>query len=301
MILREALSSADSLVLKKLLFFVPEELLNTATDQYTTESFKALRKAVEKYARGLSFSARIKEVREINEFCDDYFNYAFPKACRLEQVFDNTEMDILLLKELQGGSDTPRYYQTQAERASQFGMSTNALQTRIHALEEGKGILGHYVKIEIDGRGRTAYDNTIHPVFCALNLKEAYFLTVELRRAFKGTPFEQLANDISADVYKQLSEYARTRLRPQIEEAGQEFEEGSTDALIDLREESRDAIFFLKSGIPCVLQLINGESYIGRIRSGDSGLELEDSAGHCIALPKDSRNYTLKPVEPIDS
>ena len=297
MTLQEALSVAESPVLRRLPCIVPEKLLNKAPEQYTKESFAALQKTLEGYAAGISFTARITLAREINEFCDEFHNYSFPKMCRLERIFDNTEMDILLLKELQGGSESQRYNQTQAERAAQFGMSTNAMQARIHSLEQGKEILGHHVKIEIDGRGRVAYDNTIHPVFCALNLKEAYFLTVELRRRFKGTPFEQLADDISADIYGQLSEYAKARLQPQIEEAGLEFEQRTPDALVNLREESRDAIFFLKSGIPCILQLMNGDSYTGRIRSGAAGLELEDSAGCHIAVPEDSREYTLRPAE----
>ena len=298
MTLQEAMSSAGSPILNKVMYSIPANLLNKGSEQFTTESRNALRKTFEEYARKVSFSARIKEVREINDFCDGFFNFENWKACRLERVFDNTEMDILLLKELQGGSDALRYRKTQEQRAEQFGMSKNAMQMRIHALEQGKEILGHRVKIEIDGRGRTAYDNTIHPIFCALNLKEAYFLTVELRKTFKGTPFEQLANDISADIYKQLSGYAQDRLRQQIEEAGLGFEQSSIDELIDLRKESRDAIYFLKSGKACVLQMMNGDRYSGRIRTGASGLELEDSEGNRIALPEDPENYTLSVFEP---
>ena len=297
MTLRQVLISTVSPVSEKMLRIVPEELLCKGLEQYTAEMFSALRKVLEVYASEVAFSGRVEIVREINEICDGFFDYTFSKACQLERVFDNTEMDILLLKELQGGSDESRYNQTQADRAEAFGMSTNAMQARIHSLEQGKEILGHYVKIEIDGRGRTAYDNTIHPVFCALNLKEVYFLTVELQKAFKGTAFTQVAHDISTDIYAQLSEYARDRLRPQIEEAGLEFEQGSVDALIGLREERRDAIYFLKSGLPCVLQLANGENYVGRIQSGESGLALEDSAGQRIPLPEDPHDYVLKPVE----
>ena len=131
MVLREALSSADNPVLKKMILIVPAELLDQSPEQYTPLLFAALRKAIENYVCGFSFSSRIVVARAINDFCDDFFDYAFQKACRLERVFDSTEMDILLLKALQGGSDAERYNQTQAERALQFGMSTNAMQSRI--------------------------------------------------------------------------------------------------------------------------------------------------------------------------
>ena len=297
MTLKQALSTMEAPVLGKLLHIIPNDLLGRNSEQFTSEQFAALREVIERYARQIVYTARIDAVWEINTFSEQFFNNRFRKLCRLERVFDNTEMDILLLKELQGGSDTLRYNQSQEDRAARFGMSTTAMQKRIYNLENGKEILGHYVKINIDGRGRTAYDNTIHPVFLAMNLKEAYFLTVELRKAFKGTHFEKLAMDISADVYGQLSEYGKNSLRTHIEDEGMDFEDPGLESLINLREEGRDAIYFLKSGSPCVLEMLDGRSYTGRIKSCESGLELETQDGNHIPLPDDPNAYSLMPVE----
>ncbi len=131
-----------------------------------------------------------------------------------------------------------------------------------------------------------------------MNLKEAFFLTVELRKAFEGTRFEQLASDISSDVYGQLSEYARGTFRTQIEDAGLEYEQPATDRLIDMREESQDVIFFLKSGMLCTLRLRNGKTVTGRIRSGASGLEIISHDGERLALPEDPDEYALMPADP---
>ena len=297
MTLHQALSSLDIPMPEKLFSAIPAALQELTADQFTPGMFSSLRKAVEQYAGEISFTARIDAAREINECCDAFFNDTFSKACRLEHVFDSTEMDILLVKELQGGSDESRYNQSQMDRAVRFGMSTNAMQARIHALEAGKEILGHYVKIDIAGRGRTAYDNTIHPVFLALNLKEAYLLTVEIRKAFQGTPFEPLSVDISSDVYSQLSSYARDSLQAHIRDAGLDYQEAAPGELIGMREEIHDVIYFLKSGEPCILQLSDGRSFTGTLRTIKNGLVLESSDGSSVTLPEAPEDFFVSPVK----
>ncbi len=146
MTLQQAVSSMDNPVFDRLIPIIPNEMLGKCAEQFTSEMFSSLRKGIEQYVRGTAYTARIDVAREINAFFDSFFHNDFPKACRLERIFDNTEMDILLLRELQGGSDASRYSYSQESRADRFGMSTNAMQARIHSLERGKEILGHYVK-----------------------------------------------------------------------------------------------------------------------------------------------------------
>lgn len=297
MTLLQALSSLDIPMPEKLSMAIPAALRDLTADQFTAAMFSSLQKFIEQYARELSFTARLDAAREINECCDAFFNSVFSKVCRLERIFDSTEMDILLIKELQGGSDESRYNQSQANRAERFGMSTNAMQARIHMLEAGKEILGHYVKIDIAGRGRTAYDNTIHPVFLPLNLKEAYFLTVEMPKAFKGTPFEQLIHDLSSDIYAQLSSYARDSLMPHIRDAGLDYKEVAPGEMINVRQEKYDAVYFLKSGEPCALHLLDGRTVIGTLRSITNGLLLESSDGSSVLLPENADDFSLSPVK----
>ena len=293
MTLRQALSPLDIPMSDKLFSLIPSELSEKQADQFSPALFKKLQSAVENYAKGIAYDARLYAARELNECCDAFFNDSFSKVCRLERVFDRTELDILLLKELQGGSDDSLYNLSQADRGVQFGMSTNAVQTRIHSLEDGKEILGHYVKIGIAGRARAAYDNTIHPVFLALNLKEAYFLTVELRKAYTGTPYEELVTSLSDDIYSQLSDYARGKLKPHIENANLEYTPIEPGALIEPRTETLDAIFFLKSGIPCKLLLEDGSSYVGTVRAGADGFVLETADHTCVTIPADQSSYRL--------
>ena len=297
MTLLQALSELNIPGKEKLISAIPQDLCDCCAVQFTPAMFSSLQKAVEHYAGEIPYTARIIAAREINKCCDAFFDYTFSKVCRLERIFDSTEMDILLIKELQGGSDESRYSQSQADRAEQFGMSTNAMQARIHALEEGKEILGHYVRINIAGRGRAAYDNTIHPVFLALNLKEAYFMTVEMEKAFKGTPFEQISKDIATDIYSQLSDYAQEGLQAHIRENGLCFQEMNPGELIPLREEKHDAVFFLKSGEPCVLHLADGRSFIGRVRLITNELVLETSDGSIVPLPEDEDCFFLMRVK----
>ena len=294
--LRDALAELSFAGMDRLIRSIPAELLDCDAEHFTPALFSTMQKAVENHARSIPFTIRIEFAREINDACDAFFNFTFAKVCRLDRVFDNTEMDILLLKELQGGSDESLYYQSQSDRAARFGMSTNAMQARIHALEDGKEILGHHVKIRIDGRGRAAYDNTIHPVFLTLNLKEAYMLTVAMRKAFSGTPFEDLSVDVSSDIYAQLSEYAHSILQPHIEEAGLEYKTIQPCSLVNTRSENHDAIYFLKSCQPCVLRLLNGTAYTRNIQIKDDGFILAATDGTIIKLPENTATYTLEPL-----
>lgn len=128
--LQEALNELSVPGKAGLLCTLPVELLNTETERFTATTFTSLQKAVEKYAIKIPFTARIEFAKEINDAFDAIFNCAFSKVCRIDRIFDNTEMDILLLKELQGGSSESLYEQTQADRAERFGVSTNAIPCR---------------------------------------------------------------------------------------------------------------------------------------------------------------------------
>lgn len=293
MLFREALESMDNADARALAALLPTIILDSSTDQFTLSMFHELQKASEKYARNVPYTARIGFSRELNDVCDAFFAGAFGKVCRVDRIFDNTEMDILLLKELQGGSDESLYNKSQADRAVSFGMSTNAMQSRIHALEDGKEILGHHVKINIAGRRRTAYDDTIHPVFLTLNLKEAYFMTVEMRKAFAGTPFEGLSEDISTDIYSQLTDYARSVLQSHIEEAGIEYDIPRLNALTNRRPETHDAVYYLKSQELCLLLLPDGTTYTGRIRIDGNEEILLTTEGAKITLPDSPILFSL--------
>ena len=124
-------------------------------------------------------------------------------------------------------------------------------------------------------------------------MKEAYFLTVELRKAYVGTPYEELVTSLSDDIYSQLSNYARGKLKPHIENANLEYTPNEPGALIEPRTETLDAIFFLKSGIPCKLLLEDGSSYVGTVRAGADGFVLETADQTCVTIPAEQSRYRL--------
>lgn len=293
MTLRRAIISCSEIDTEALLRRIPVDLIDLQAAQFDSASFSALQKAVESYARTIVFTARIGFARTINDLCEAFFSGEYSRVCRIDRIFDNTEMDILLLKDLQGGSDDSLYDMTQSDRAERFGMSVNAIQARIHALQDGKDILGHRVKIDIAGRGRTAYDDTVHPIFLALNLKEAYLLTIAMQEVFSGTAFQSTASDIASDIYAQLSDYAHNILRPHIEKAGLHFSGNDADSPIPYRKESTDALYYLKSQEKCILRLADTAEYTGHICSEGNALVLITENGESVPLPSDPSLYTL--------
>ncbi len=293
MTLKEALIGADDRYAFGAVRVVPADMLCLRSSEFTLETYKALRSLLEGYVRSVGFMARLEAVKSLNGVCGAFFSDRFPKLCRVEKVFDSTELDILLLKELQGGSDDALYEKTQADRADAFDMSVNAIQARIHALEDGKEILGHVAKIQIDGRGRAAYDNTIHPVFLTLNLKEANFLTVVLKQAFAGTPSENTANDISNDIYSQLSDYAKEIIDRNASEKGMTFASNDPAEKLPYRSESKDMLYFLKSGERCLVQMPDGTAYSGHIKLNGTGFIMLTDDGAEILLSEGVSAYSL--------
>ena len=295
MTLREVFLDSEQHSIRELIDHVGPQLLDRTASSYTDDYFTELREAVEGYVRTILYTSRIRYATEINKHFDTFFNGRFSQLCRLNSVLNSTEIDILLLKALQGGSNESLYANSQADRADQFGMSVNAIHSRIHALEDGKDILGHRVQIHIAGRGQTAYDNTIHPIFLTLNLQEVFLLTVRLKQVFSGTTFEKLADGIANDIYSQMSDYAKDILQPHT--AGQGFETQDTKEPTAYRPEQRDIVYYLKSGDPCRLITLDGTEYTGKVEYRDNNFFLLSSSGKRIPIPDDHSAYTLLPYD----
>lgn len=285
---------SEQSIVRQLAEQVSPDLLDVDALSYTDTLYSKLRETLESYVRTIHYVIRIKCVLEINSFLDGFFSGRFPTACRLNNVLNSTEIDILLLKILQAGSNDSLYASSQADRAEQFGMSVNAMQTRIHALEDGKDILGHHVQIHIAGRGQTAYDNTIHPVFLTLNLQEVFLLTIQLKQMFKETAYDKLADGIADDVYSQLSDYAKGVLKPHTADLRFETQEILTPT--PYRQEQKNIIYYLKSGESCRLTTLDGTEYIGKVESHGNEFFLKSTSGQQIPIPEDHSAYTLFPL-----
>lgn len=295
MTLRDGLLQSGQHIVRQFAEHIRSDLLDQTAVSYTDDLYSKLRESIEDYVRTIHYAARIEYVIEINGFADTFFGGRFQNVCRINNVLNSTEIDILLLKALQAGSDASLYPNSQAERAEQFGMSVNAIQSRIHALEDGKDILGHHVQIRIAGRGQTAYDNTIHPVFLTLNLQEVFFLTVRLKQAFDGTEYAKIADNLANDVYSQLSDYAKGVLKPHT--ADLVFETNDIHEPVPYRQEQKDVIYYLKSGERCRLITLSGTEYTGKVVCQDNDLILLTSCGERISIPEDRSVYSLMPSD----
>lgn len=265
------------------------DLLRSEISVLTVDS---LRKAVEDFIRSICFSKRLYASKSVNNFFKTLPQIGDIKVCRTDKAFRGPELDILLLKHMQGGKNSTHIVATQQQYADEFDMTLQAMQKRINDMQNGKEILGHQVMIETGGRGHASYDDTVHPVFLALNLSEVYLLTVALKKAFGETEFEDDAGCIANDIYQQLSEYAKVRISRQGETIGIAFKEGDPYLPIGYRCEEENAIYFLKSGERCRLT-IGDQCFRGRIIMDDWTFSMLTDNGEKIALPEDRAKYSL--------
>lgn len=293
--LRQHIEESDIAAVRNAAAAIPQHLLELPVSDYQPFHYQELQRALDAYARSISFLGRLSVCKDINQHLDAFFGSSFErsKPCRLEKIFDSNEIDILLLKLLHGRNQDKLYDFSQADRAEQLGTSINAIQTRIHALEDGKEILGHQVQVRTGGRGRVAYDDTIHPVFLTLNMKEVYFLTIALQQLSQGTPFARLAQGLSNDIYTQLSDYAKSFIDNHAAEKAITLSSSDPMQPIHYRTEVHDLLYYLKSGQRCTMRLLNGNSFTGTVKDDGSCFYLESADGVRTIFPEDSSLYEL--------
>ena len=135
---------------------------------------------------------------------------------RVDDLYDGSEIKYKLLKQLQGGEDAGIKLERE-KIAESFGMSRNAMDKHLQDLQNGTQIFGSKVKVNLRYKKNT-YDSTIHPVFMALNLSEAYFLTTALPLLAKDSVYQDVAEIIAADVYRQLTPYAKSIIDPHMKQ-----------------------------------------------------------------------------------
>lgn len=243
---------------------------------------KHLREVIYKELRKVPLDERPLRVAAINDFFEeqdgngiwsDKDKNGSPNCsyiCQSSFIYDPIEIEILLLKMLQGGDKPQDYSRSREEIAVKLGMSRNSLDKYLNELRNGINLLGSDVKINELTYGSNCYDSTIHPIFLALNLSEVYVLTILLKKALGD-----LSSNIVADIYRQLSPYARER----IDERAQENNITLLDKPLEqyecgYRAENKNLpIFFLKSGKRCKIVFDNGstEARFGQIKLGDKG------------------------------
>ena len=130
---------------------------------------------------------------------------------------DKKERQIDILKQLHAKP------MTKDELKDIYYISSKTLKTDLNKLENGTEFLGQDIKInlEINNRDRTiGYKSTVHPVFLALNMMEAYALTAGLKKAGIGTAYEDVFNDLADSIYFQLSNYGQKLINQSMRHKG---------------------------------------------------------------------------------
>lgn len=213
------------------------------------EGIDDLSKLIHAFIRMLPFTERLTAIFQFNELftCGmDGFQFSELQAnpdrsyCAVERLFDQTEMEILLLKRLQideysyrsrsglvDFSAGNRQSRDSRDRvAEEFRTSPQSLLPYLNRLEHGTNILGHDIKIDLGATG-ILYDNTVHPVFLTLNPSEAALLTIGLKQKYADSDQRVLVERIADDIYSQLSEQVREKIDTQAKRVGVEFPENA--------------------------------------------------------------------------
>lgn len=194
----------DSVIHSDLVWKIPYE-------EWKKDDVERVRKKISEIIRDLPFEHRYDLLEIINAFMNKHFGNLGYSELLLEKHRERAEVEIEILKLTQGGTNPELNQGSRENLAEKLHFSTDALKHYLSALQNGQNLLGSDVKIELE-RGTNIYDSTVHPVFLALNLTEVNFLVNHLRLEYEGTEFESIANQISYDIYRQLSEYGKSRM-----------------------------------------------------------------------------------------
>ncbi|MBR3117625.1 MAG: hypothetical protein IKF29_00145 [Oceanobacillus sp.] len=248
---------------------------------------KELRSIVYEIVKNTEFEKQLECVKAFNEFFGsggDFWrdNNNSEKFCQAQELFSPIETNIRLLKYLQGGEfPSEEMNHRREEIADDFSVSKNTIDDYMRKLQyEGVNILGSNVKIEEIRRGINNYDSTIHPVFLALNLSEVYMLTVLLKQKCGSD-----VNELVADIYRQLSPYAKDKIDSFAERDGVDLFDGNTYEDYDKgyrSEEKTDVRTLLKTGERCEICFTSEipKTHLGKIKNGNQGfIFVEDKTG----------------------
>ena len=137
----------------------------------------------------LPFEKKYDLMTIFNEFVTEHFSLGKYIPLSLDKLTERAEVEIELLKLMQGGTIPELNSRTRDDLADKLHFTPDALKPYLRRLQNGKNLLGSTVQVELK-RGKNVYDSTIHPVFLALNLSEVNFLVNHLRLQFKGTAYE---------------------------------------------------------------------------------------------------------------
>ena len=172
---------------------------------------------------------------------------------------------------------------TPKEIQEHFDISEETCKKDLKALRDGLEAFGTTIELEQKNSGRKRYYKaTVHPVFLALNLTEAYAMTAYLQRCLKrNDPNSMVVQSIIDRIKAQLSDYAWEKLYKTKRPEELENYYLSDDTLAERRESVR--MYLEKSGRLCSFYF-NGKLYRGKIDR--TGKVMLDTGEYLDADPK---------------
>ena len=278
----------------------PHVCWNAPLHSFIQDGVGEVKKSAREAIINLPFDDRNSVMEAFNEFMATEFPHSGFTAITWDKVHSSDEIKIELLKLTQTGNPEGNH-QSRDELAAALFMSPEALKPHLKKLQQGMNLLGSHVKIEL-AHSDNVYDSTIHPIFLALNLTEVNFLVNCLRLQFRGSEFEKIADDIAADVYRQLSDYGK-RVTDRV--AGQNAIEAMGDRpKRELRPgyrkeiDTQDIPYLFKSR-QCVMEDISnsGEKIYGKIRAENGEYVFEAVDGEKYELTESFlSSHSLRPI-----
>ncbi len=186
-------------------------------------------------------------------YLDRRYGYAFDSVLEGVRLIDNpTQRQIEMVKYLH----EPR---SRAEVARHFGMEPRTIRKDLQQLAQGTQFLGVELKAEFSGRD-LRYRSSLHPVFVVMNLSQAYAATVGLLKLLEaGSEQYAFYEQLAANVYAQLSDYAKSRLREQAPREAARLEALGLRMTPEWESHRKSAanrlLYLVKSGQPATLSV----------------------------------------------
>lgn len=146
------------------------------------------------------------------DYLEARHGFSFDSELRDVNLIDNpTERQIEMVKYLH----EPR---SRAEVARHFGLEPRTIRKDLQQLAQGTEFLGVELKTEFSGRD-LRYRSSLHPVFLVMDLAQAYAATVGLLKLMEpGSEQHAFYERLAANIFAQLSDYARGKLAEQAPE-----------------------------------------------------------------------------------
>lgn len=275
---------------------------------------RAFRKLARKYAdsgEGPFGQARIRLYHQVHNLFETLRSLPGNEALKGYELKDSfigsEEADLVMLTASHAGMSQ------EALAHEVLYCSKNAVGERRARMKDGIRLGGMCIEAEFGYRGE--FQSSVHPVSLPLNLSEAYVLLESLAE-YAGErgpedPHHKAALRLAGMVKAQLSDYAKERLQPRMEEMGFGRLEG-VDPLFQFDSPAKDGIsveadpmhwlYFEKSGVPACVELDDGTCAKGIVLSkqqardllGGLGMTAKDGRPHCIVY-RSREDFDLVP------